>query len=126
MLAHIQISWRRPLRGERPYQPSEGAAIERELMRRVDEIHAASANGSAPPETLADYLSFLDAMPEGMRVCPKAIVAVALIDNMLAMDELKLEQRQLRRSLDAAEAATYGLLVRIGRKHGQIIGRKDA
>jgi hypothetical protein len=95
-------------------------------MQRLDKLHALSANGFASPETLSSYLEFLDAMPDGIRLCPNAVVAVALIDNVLAMDELKLEQCQLRRSLDAVESATYGLLVRIGRKHGQMIGRSDA
>jgi hypothetical protein len=95
-------------------------------MQRLDKIHALSASGFAPLETLSNYLAFLDAMPQGMRLRPKAIVAVALIDNVFAMDELKLEQRQLRCALDAVETATYSLLVRIGCKHGQIIGRKYA
>jgi hypothetical protein len=95
-------------------------------MQRLDKLHALSADGFASPETLSNYLEFLDAMPDGMRLRPKAIVAVALIDNVLAMDELKLEQCRLRRSLDVVETATYGLLVRIGRKHGQMIGRSGA
>jgi hypothetical protein len=62
-------------------------------------------------------------MPQDIRLTPKATVAVALIDNVLAMDELKLEQRQLRCTLDAVESATYALLVRIGHRHAEMISR---
>ena len=125
MLANIANSWRPRRAGARSYQPVNTAAIQLELLRRLDNIHALSATGSAPAGSLLSYLEFLNAIPGGLRLGPKAIVALALIDNMFAMDELELEQRQLRRSLDANESATYDLLVRIGRKHAQMIRRGD-
>jgi hypothetical protein len=90
-------------------------------MQRLDGIHALLGHGFAPPDALSSYLAFLDAIPHGASIAPKVTVAVALIDNVLAMDELKLEQRKLSCALDAVEAATYELLVRIGRKHAEII-----
>ena len=126
MLANIESPRNRPFVREQRYESFKASAIEAELMQRLDDIHALSANGLAPHDTLSNYLAFLDTMPQGMRLCAKAIVAVALIDNVFAMDELKLEQRGLRCSLDARESAMYELLVRIGRKHGQMIGRSDA
>jgi hypothetical protein len=104
-------------------QSSTGPANNAELMKQLDRMHALMASGFASPEALSSYLAFLDAMPRDIRLTPKATVAVALIDNVLAMDELKLEQRQLRCTLDAAESATYTLLVRIGHRHAEMISR---
>ena len=103
-------------------QPGLDAA----LSQQLDVIHAQLGDGFAPAESLAAYLAFLETIPHGMRFDAKVTVALALIDNVLAMDELKLEERKLRRALDAVESATYDLLVRIGRRHGQLIGHTAA
>jgi hypothetical protein len=91
------------------------------LMQQLDRIHAQLGNGFAPPQALSSYLSFLETMPDGASFSPKTTAAVAMIDNVLALDELKLEKRKLGRTLDSVESATYELLVRIGRKHAEII-----
>jgi hypothetical protein len=96
-------------------------AVDAELMQQLDAIHARMADGFAPPEALTQYLAFLDAMPDGVSLSSKVTVALALIDNVLAIDELKLEQRKLYRGLDAVENTTYELLVRIGRRHADIM-----
>jgi hypothetical protein len=96
-------------------------AVDADLMQQLDAIHARMADGFAPPEALTQYLDFLDAMPHGVSLSSKVTVALALIDNVLAIDELKLEQRKLYRGLDAVENTTYELLVRIGRRHAHIM-----
>ena len=53
-------------------------------------------------------------------------VALALVDTVLAMDELKLEKRKLRSTLDPVESATYDLLVRIGERHAQMMKQTTA
>ena len=95
--------------------------MDAELMQQLDRIHAVLGDGCAPPEALSGYLAFLDAMPQGVAFSPHVTVAMALVDNVLAIDELKLEHRRLRCPLDAAETATYELLVRIGRRHAEIM-----
>jgi hypothetical protein len=99
----------------------EGTRLEATVMQQLDRIHAASADGFTPAEALSSYLAMLQAMPQGICFGPKLTVAIALIDNIFAMDELKLEKQKLRRTLNAAEAATYDLLLRIGLKHAQIL-----
>jgi hypothetical protein len=98
------------------------ASVDAELMQQLDRIHAQLGAGFAPIDALSGYLAFLEAVPQGMRFGPKVTVALALLDNVLAMDELKLEHRKLRRALEGIEAATYELLVRIGQRHAHIIG----
>jgi hypothetical protein len=100
--------------------------MESDLIDQVDRVHAALGRGVAPPEALSGYLAFLDGLPQETSISPNAIVAVAMIDNVLAWDELKLEQRKLREALDAIENTTYELLVRIGQKHAEIISRSNA
>ena len=92
-----------------------------ELMQQLDRIHAILGDGIAPPEALSGYLAFLDSMPRDVSFSADVTVAMALVDNVLAIDELKLEHRSLRSPLDALESATYELLVRIGRRHAEII-----
>ena len=100
--------------------------MDAELMQQLDRIHAILGDGFAPPEALSGYLAFLDGMPQSATFSPHVRVAMALVDNVLAIDELKLEHRKLHCPLDAVEAATYELLVRIGRRHAEIISHTNA
>jgi hypothetical protein len=100
------------------------ATMDREFMQHLDRIHATLADGFAPPEALSGYLAFLDAIPRDVSFSAHVTVAMALVDNVLAIDELKLEHRRLRCPLDALESATYELLVRIGHRHAEIISHR--
>ena len=100
--------------------------MDSDLIEQVDRVHALLGGGPASPEALSGYLAFLDSMPQEASVSATAIVAVAMIDNVLAWDELKLEHRKLREALDAVESTTYELLVRIGQRHAEIISRSNA
>ena len=95
------------------------------MQQQLDRIHALLGDGFAPPEALSAYLAFLDAIPAGVGFSPDVMVAIALVDNVLAIDELKLEHRKLRCPLDAVEAAIYELLVRIGHRHAEIISHTN-
>src|SRR3982750_2629347 len=106
---------------ERPRERLVGSvrvsSVDAELMQQLDRIHAQLGGGLAPLEALSRYLAFLNAVASDVRFGPKATVAVALIDNVLAMDELKLEKRKLRCAPEGIEAATYDVLVEIGQRH---------